>query len=381
MPPRCAKTYGYAKPLKAALRLKEENLVMLDVKDNASDQDFADPIAGDPRNFAAAVNNWVPHDIVLKDAWFPLAHSFAVVAKAARRSVYSQPFYLWRENGVAVAAEFHPNDAERTGKSDFSDADGRYPVLEHYGYVWGWYGNPANADPAHLPSIPYLPAEGNLPKHMLGTVRFDCTAPLSLENLIDLTHADFLHADVVGDEKMDKEVVEVFYDSETITMVRRCTNKSVAPIMKWFGGVRAEVQQVRQVIRIYLRSHAAIAYGRFAPGDNVQLFHPCVPETRDRTRLDYAMNTSNVKKSNLFRYLMPKASYKVSRQDSYMTSPQSPRYMNPEKRKDLHSPLDEAGQKYRVLMTALAERQARGDFAYRDNVSADCSEIIGYDGK
>jgi phenylpropionate dioxygenase-like ring-hydroxylating dioxygenase large terminal subunit len=334
-----------------------------------------------PANFQKAVNSWVPHDIALKDAWFPLAHSFAVVAKPVRRSVYSQPFYLWRENGVPVASEFHPNDSEQTGKSDFSDAHGRYPVLEHYGYVWGWYGNPANADPAHLPSIPYLPAEGGLPKHMLGTVRFDCTAPLSLENLIDLTHSDFLHADVVGDEKMDKEVVEVFHDSETITMVRHCTNKSVAPIMKRFGGVKADVQQVRQVIRIYLRSHAAIAYGRFSPGDNVQLFHPCVPETRDRTRLDYAMNTSNVKKSNLFRYLMPKASYKVSRQDSYMTSPQSPRYMNPEKRKDLHSPLDEAGQKYRVLMLALAERQAKGDFAYRDNVSADCSAIIGYDGK
>ena len=192
-------------------------------------------------------------------------------------------------------------------------------------------------------------------------------------------HADFIHADVVGDEKMDKETVEVFHDSETITMVRTCVNKSVAPIMKIFGGVRDDVQQVRQVIRIYLRSHAAIAYGRFSPGDNVQLFHPCVPETRDRTRLDYAMNTSNVKKTNLFRYMMPKASYKVSRQDSSMTSPQSPRYMRPEKRKDLHSPLDEAGQKYRVLMLALAERQARGDFTYRDNVSSDCSDIIGYE--
>ncbi len=164
-----------------------------------------------PGNFQKAVNSWVPHDIVLKDAWFPLAHSFAVEAKPVRRSVYSQPFYLWRENGKAVASEFHPNDSERGSKSDFSDAYGRYPVLEHYGYVWGWYGNPANASPDHLPSIPYLPEGGNLPKHMLGTVRFDCCAPLSLENLIDLTHADFLHADVVGDEKMDKETVEVFH--------------------------------------------------------------------------------------------------------------------------------------------------------------------------
>lgn len=351
---------------------------MLDLKEAAPASAHVDPLKADPRAFAAAVNAWVPHDIVLRDAWFPLAHSSAVTKKPVRRAIYSHPYFLWREGGVAIASEFHPSEGARGRKSEFSDAVGRYPVLEKYGYVWCWFGNPANAAPEHLPSIPYLPEDGGLPKHMIGTVRFDCTAPLSLENLIDLTHADFLHADVVGDEKMDKETVEVFHDSETITMVRTCVNKSVAPIMKIFGGVKADVQQVRQVIRIYLRSHAAIAYGRFSPGDNVQLFHPCVPETRDRTRLDYTMNTSNVSKTNPFRYMMPKASYKVSRQDSSMTSPQSPRYMQAEKRKDLHSPLDEAGQKYRVLMLALAERQSRGDFTYRDNVSADCSEIIGY---
>jgi len=328
-----------------------------------------------PANFAKLINNWVPHDLVLKDAWFPLAHSFAVSKKPVRRAVYSNSYFLWRENGVAVGSEFHPKETGKASVSEFTDAKGRYPVMEHYGYVWGWFGNPANADARHLPSLPFLPPEGNLPKYMLGTVRFDCAAPLSLENLIDLTHADFIHADVVGDEKMDSETVEVFNDSETVTMVRSCTNKSVAPVMKMFGGIKDDVQQVRQVIRIYLRSHCAIAYGRFSPGDDVPLFHPCVPETRDRTRLDYAMNTSNA--HNLFRYVMPKASYKVSRQDSSMTSPQSPRYMQPEKRKDLHSPLDEAGQVYRALMQDLANRQAQGDYEYRDNVSEDCSDIIG----
>src|SRR3546814_15430268 len=95
--------------------------------------------------------------------------------------------------------------------------------------------------------------------------------------------------------------------------------------MKFFSGIKQPTQTVRQVIRIYLRSHCAIAYGRFTPGDDVPLFHPCVPETRDRTRLDYAMNTSNA--GRMFRHVMPKASYLVSRQDSSMTSPQSPRYM------------------------------------------------------
>src|SRR3546814_3965895 len=106
----------------------------------------------------------------------------------------------------------------------------------------------------------------------------------ALTRLIDLTHANFLHANVVGDEKSESETVETYYDSETVTMVRTCTGKSVAPVMKFFSGIKQPTQTVRQVIRIYLRSHCAIAYGRFTPGDDVPLFHPCVPETRDRTR-------------------------------------------------------------------------------------------------
>tara|TARA_A100001391_G_scaffold86233_2_gene56611 strand:+ start:536 stop:652 length:117 start_codon:yes stop_codon:yes gene_type:complete len=30
-----------------------------------------------------------------------------------------------------------------------------------------------------------------------------------------------------------------------------------------------------------------------------------------------------------------------------------------------------------MAMMELADRQAKGDFDYRDNVSADCSDIIG----
>jgi len=320
-------------------------------------------------------NTWIPHNIRMRDTWFPLAHSTGVRSKPVRRAVYSQPYYLWREDGKAIAAEFHPNERQSRPKSEFTFADGRYPVMEHYGFVWGWYGRPEAADPAHLPSLPFLPPKGGLPGYMIGTVRFDCAAPVSLENLIDLTHADFLHADVVGDEKSESEDIEVFFDTETVTMVRTCKAKSVAPVMKLFSGISAPVQDVRQVIRIYLRSHCAIAYGRFTPGDDVPLFHPCVPETRDRTRLDFAMNTSNA--SPLFRHIMPRASYKVSRQDSYMTSPQSPRYMVETTRRDLHSRFDAASQRYRVQMQTLAARQEAGDLDYKDNVSADCSDIIG----
>ena len=349
---------------------------MLEVADRpTSHDDVSTTNSGKGTIALNAVNHWIPHDIVMRDTWFPVAHNYSVTGKPVRRAVYSHPIFLWRENGVVVASENHPNEKVVGEKSQYTDARGRYPVMEHYGVVWVWFGNPLAADPVHLPSLPFLPPKGGLPRHMTSTVRFECAAPISLENLIDLTHADFLHADVVGDERSDSETVETFFDSETVTMVRTCTNKSVAPVMKFFSGIKQPTQNVRQVIRIYLRSHCAIAYGRFTPGDDVPLFHPCTPETRDRTRMEMVMNTTN--SDLLFRHVMPKAGYKVSRQDSYMTSPQSPRYMRDTDRKDLHSKFDQAGQRYRMAMMELADRQAKGDFAYRDNVSADCSEIIG----
>lgn len=335
------------------------------------------PPEGDP---TFNVNSWVPRDVALRDAWFPIANLNDVSRRPVRRAVHSQPFFVWiDESGRAVASEFHPAApaAERGQAGFFTGGTGFYPVITRWGYVWAWYGDPANADPEVLPDVPYMPRDGKLPAYMCGTVRFDCTSALSLENLIDLTHADYLHASVVGDELSEDDHIEVVSTSETVTMIRTCKAKSVAPVMRYVGGVSARTQDVRAVIHIFLRSHVALAYGRYEPGFHVPLFHPCVPETRDRTRLDYAFNMTNTR--SLFRFVMPKASWVVSGQDNLMTRPQNQAYRDPTPRRDLHSPFDKSGQKYREGMQALARRQAAGDYSYRSDgiLSHDCSELIG----
>ena len=67
-----------------------------------------------------------------------------------RRAVYSQPYFLRREGGNAVASEFHPAESVTGTKSAFTDAAALYPVIEKYGYVWCWFGNPANAAPGTI---------------------------------------------------------------------------------------------------------------------------------------------------------------------------------------------------------------------------------------
>lgn len=324
-----------------------------------------------------AINNWVPHEIVLEDAWFPLTYDSDITDKPTYRAVYSKPFWIWREQGDIVATEFHPDDMSQSKGSHYTNGTGYYPIHQRYGYVWGWLGNPDNADTRYLPNIPFLPPNGGLPKYMKHSIRFDCTAALTLENLVDLTHSDILHADLIGNENAESIEVEVITTSETITMIRRCKNKQVAPILRWFGGVKSKTQDVRQVIRVYVRSHVALVYGSFTPGYDIPVFHPSVPETMDRTRQENSINMTHIK--GPFRYLFPTIGDMVAKQDMVMTTPQSSRYIAPTTRRDLHSRFDKPGQAYRRLMNELATRQAQGDYAYREDgvLSDDCSELLG----
>src|SRR3546814_7518720 len=85
------------------------------------------------------------------------------------------------------------------------------------------------------------------------------------------------------------------------------------------------------VIHIYARSHCALIYSRFRPGFDVPIFHPSLPETRDRTRQDVAFNLTQCRTP--FRFALPKAGYYISAQDNRMTGPQSSRYAYPDNRR------------------------------------------------
>src|SRR3546814_13349645 len=80
-------------------------ITMLEVADRpvdtASDASHGSPAA------LNAVNHWVPHNIVMRDTWFPLAHSSSIGQKPVRRAIYSHPYFIWRETR---------SEARRVGK-------------------------------------------------------------------------------------------------------------------------------------------------------------------------------------------------------------------------------------------------------------------------
>ena len=338
-------------------------------------------IAPIPGNAKPRRRDWTPVNYDLRDTWFPVSHSRDVTERPIRRIIHAQAYFLWRDNGQACAAEFRPDQLAglRHRTSAFTGGSGRYPVVERYGYIWAWYGNPDNADAALLPHIPFLPLDGSLPGYTQRTVRFDATSALSVENLIDLTHADFLHANTIGDGISDSDEVEVEWTSETITRTRTVTQKSVAPIMRWVGGVRAKFQDFRAVLHVHLRSNVCVSYPRFRPGYDVPNLQPFLPVGRHRSRGDVTFNTTAAPAP--FRYVMPRIAFIIQPQDNSVVRPQNPCYFEPGDRPDLHSRFDTPGTRYRFQMEQLAARQRRNDFAYGADADPgrDITKLLGMD--
>jgi len=72
-----------------------------------------------------------------------------------------------------------------------------YAVQERDGIIWFWPGDPTRADSSRIPDYAFAPAA-----HPDGTVRgympTACDYQFLVDNILDLTHADYLHAASLG---------------------------------------------------------------------------------------------------------------------------------------------------------------------------------------
>lgn len=78
------------------------------------------------------------------------------------------------------------------GKPLPSAAIRSFPLFERYGFVWMWPGAPDLADPALIPHFPYLDDDANW-RVLKGNLEVAANYQLVTDNLLDLTHAPYLH--------------------------------------------------------------------------------------------------------------------------------------------------------------------------------------------
>lgn len=325
----------------------------------------------------AAAREWKPGSYALQDAWFPVAHSATVSADPVLRIVHSQRYFIWRDGGQVFASDTHPGADPSPALTTFTDAKGLYPAIERYGHIWVWYGDAKRADPAFIPDIPFLPLHRQQPRYSWGVNFFHCTYELVLENILDLTHIDFVHGAYAGNSESEEDSIRFESTSETVTMIRTIRGRPTSDYQRDVLGVTERYQDMSAFTHVFIRSGVCFLHSHYSSAPSIPLMQSNTPESLTLTRANYVFGVQQTQNKEYAR-AWPKTAAIIAQQDESVLNPQNPRYLGKSARGDRSTRFDAAGLHYRSRHNALVERQQAGDFNYLPDIKegSDLAEIL-----
>jgi len=178
---------------------------------------FARTICGVPMVFYRKLNRQI---VAMRDA---CPHRMLPLSKGIREGDSIRCAYHGLKLGPDGVAEEMPMKNEPVNARICAET---YITHERYRFVWVWIGEAAKADPALIPDLWPCAAAG---------WTFDgdyyhvaCDFRLMIDNLMDLTHETYVHANSIGQEEILEADIECVADDRNV-WVRRWMPRVTAP--------------------------------------------------------------------------------------------------------------------------------------------------------
>ncbi len=138
-----------------------------------------------------------------------------------------------------------------------------FPVVEKYGFVWVWPGDPALADPSRIHALEW--ADNPEWAYGGGLYHIQCDWRLMVDNLMDLTHETYVHSTSIGQKEIDETPVTTRTEGDHVTTSRFMENVMAPPFWRMAlrgNGLADDVPVDRwQICHFYPPSHVMIEVG------------------------------------------------------------------------------------------------------------------------
>lgn len=230
-----------------------------------------------------------------KNAWYVAARADEIDAKPLGRQICGERIAFFRRSDRTVAAveDFCPHRGApmSLGRVEGDhlvcpyhglamDGEGRtcampkqrpavfpkaraFPVVEKYGFVWLWPGEPTRADPAAIPTFEWADnpefAYGGGLYHVKSDYR------LMVDNLMDLTHETYVHSTSIGQKEIDETPVATRVEGDEAITERHMRNVPAPPFWRMAQRANGKDDQIPvdrwQVCRFTPPSHVMIDVG------------------------------------------------------------------------------------------------------------------------
>lgn len=105
-----------------------------------------------------------------------------------------------------------------------------YVTHEKYRFVWVWIGEKDKADPALIPNLWPCATDGWTFDG--GHYHVECDFRLMIDNLMDLTHETYVHADSIGQEEILEAPIECLVDDDSVYVRRWMADVDAPPFWR-----------------------------------------------------------------------------------------------------------------------------------------------------
>lgn len=134
------------------------------------------------------------------------------------------PLHLGRLKGDAIECGYHGLQFDGSGQC-VKNPHGNgailkacrvpaYPIVERYGVLWIWPGDPDAADAESIPDFGYLVAPER--KTVFGMAHVKANYELIADNLMDASHTQYVHQDLLGTDAFTRSKHEVVQEGHAV---------------------------------------------------------------------------------------------------------------------------------------------------------------------
>ncbi|TFZ07812.1 aromatic ring-hydroxylating dioxygenase subunit alpha [Ramlibacter humi] len=201
-----------------------------------------------------------------KNAWYVACTPDEIADKPLGRTICNEKIVFWRPKAGEVAAveDFCPHRGAPLSLGRVCDGqlvcgyhglamgcEGKtismpgqrvqgfpkirsFPVVEKHGFIWVWPGEASLADPAKIHELEW--AESPDWAYGGGLYHVACDYRLMVDNLMDLTHETYVHADSIGQKEIDETPVATKTVGERVLTSRFMDNVMAPPF--WQANLR-----------------------------------------------------------------------------------------------------------------------------------------------
>ena len=263
----------------------------------------------------------------LEEVWYCSALSKEIGAKPVGRVICEKPVVIFRtETGPIAALEdrcahrqaplslgnvigddiqccYHGFTFDRSGicvhiphqeKIPSGARVESYPVVERWGYVWLWFGNPERADSDKIPKLPWT-EDANL-RTVFFHFPVKANFQLMADNLLDVSHTDFLHRQSIGSQTgqkgqsdTPKVELECRIEGDRVHFVRRVQKTLLGPVATKWAGTAKPVNRTNFLMWEAPNTiHSVLEFKNDERSSTIHMEHIMTPETSET--MHYFMN-------------------------------------------------------------------------------------------